>query len=126
MTGGRLELICAMLAATIVSIVAWYFCAADLDAQTAFNGMTPEEFTMTTQHPELFAAGFPSNSVTLGNSLPYLVYPLAYRMGVPVNGAWSLMILLEISGFILAAAYAARVLEKRRAKNAAEIRRSHH
>lgn len=110
MTEHRLERVCAVLAIAVATIVAWYFCAADLDAQTAFNGLSPEEFTVTTQHPELFASGFPSNSITLGNSLPYNIYPLAYRLGVPVNGVWSVMILLEILGFILAATYAARTL----------------
>src|SRR4029453_3398439 len=92
------------------SIVAWYFCAADLDAQTAFMGLSPEEFTMTTLRPELFASGFPSNTPPLGTSPPYNIYPLAYRLGLPVNAMWSVMILLEILGFILAATYAARVL----------------
>jgi hypothetical protein len=106
----RLERACAAFAIAIATIVAWYFCAADLDAQTAFSGLSPEEFTMTKLHPELFASGFPSNSVTLGNSLPYSVYPLAYQLGLPVNAMWSVMILLEILGFILAATYAARTL----------------
>jgi hypothetical protein len=109
-TEHRLERVCAVLAVAIATIVAWYFCAADLDAQTAYMGLSPEEFTMTALHPELFASGFPSNSATLGNSLPYNIYPLAYRLRLPVNAVWSVMILLEILGFILAATYAARVL----------------
>jgi hypothetical protein len=109
-TRHRSESISAFLAAAIVTIVAWYFCAAHLDAQAAYNGLSPEELTMVTLHPELFAAGFPSNSPILANSLVFLVYPFAYRIGLPINGVWSLMILLEFACFILAAAYAARVL----------------
>ena len=62
---------------------------------------------MTKLHPELFASGFPASSPILGNSSLYNIYPLAYRIGVPVNVAWSAMILLEILAFILAATYAA-------------------
>lgn len=110
MTEHRLERVCAIVAIAVATIVAWHFCAADLDAQIAHNGLSPEEFTITTLHPELFASGFPPTSPTLGNSLLYNIYPLAYRLGVPVNGVWSAMILLEILGFILAASYAARTL----------------
>lgn len=110
MTRRRSESISAFLTAAIVTIVAWYFCAAHLDAQAAYNGLSPEELTMVTLHPELFAAGFPSNSPILANSLVFLVYPFAYRIGLPINGVWSLMILLEFACFTLAAAYAARVL----------------
>ena len=110
MTRRRAETIFAFLAAALVTIVAWHFSAADMDARAAFNGLSPEELTMATLHPELFAAGFPTNSAILGNSLVFLVYPFAYRIGLPINGVWSLMSLLEIAGFILAAGYAARVL----------------
>lgn len=110
MTEYRLERVCAVLAIAVATIIAWYFCAADLDAQTAFNGLSPEEFTVTTLHPELFESGFPPSAPTLGNSLLYNIYPLAYRLGVPVKAVWSAMILLEILGFILAATCAARTL----------------
>ena len=110
MSQRHLERVCAVFAVALATIAAWYFCAADLDARTAFNGLSPEEFTMTKLHPELFAAGFPSASVSLGNSLPYNIYPLAYRIGMPVNVMWSMMILGEILAFTLAATYAARVL----------------
>lgn len=106
----RLERVCAVLAVAVATIVAWHFCAADLDAQTAFLGMTPEEFTMTTLHPELFASGFPSSSPTLGNSLTYSIYLAAQVVGISVNAVWSAMILLEILVFILAGIYAARIL----------------
>ncbi|MBI5320789.1 hypothetical protein [Bradyrhizobium sp.] len=106
----RLERVCAVLAVAIATIVAWYFCAADLDAQTAFLGMTPEEFAMTTLHSELFTSGFPSSSPTLGNSLTYNIYLAAHVLGISVNAVWSVMILLEILGFIFAGIYAARIL----------------
>jgi hypothetical protein len=106
----HLERICAILAVAIATIIVWHFCAADLDAQTAFLGLSPEEFTMTKLHPELFTSGFPSTSENLGNSLAYNIYPIAYRIGVPINVAWSAMILLEILTFILAGAYAAHIL----------------
>ena len=92
MTEHRLERVCAIVAIAVATIVAWHFCAADLDAQIAHNGLSPEEFTITTLHPELFASGFPPTSPTLGNSLLYNIYPLAYRLGVPVNGVWSAML----------------------------------
>jgi hypothetical protein len=106
----RLERISAVLTVGIAIVVAWIFCVADLDAQTAFLGLSPEEFTMMKLHPELFRSGFPSGSTTLGNSLVYNIYPFAYRVGVPINVMWGVMILLEITAMVLAGAYAARIL----------------
>ena len=110
MNQSRLESVCAVLAVIIATIFAWYFCAADLDAQTAFLGMSPEEFATTKLHPEFFASGYPSGSPNLGNSLIYQIYPAARLLGISVNAVWSGMILLEILAFILAGTYSARIL----------------
>jgi hypothetical protein len=106
----RWERNCSVLAMTIVAVVAWYFRAAHLDAETAFFGMSPEEFTILKLHPEFFPSNFPGGSPTLGNSIIFDIYPLAYRIGLPINTVWSAVIFCEIVAFMAAGAYAARIL----------------
>jgi hypothetical protein len=113
--GGKLNLErwergCSVVAVTVVALVAWYFRAAHLDAETAFYGMSPEEFTILKIHPEFFPSNFPGGSPTLGNAIIFHIYPLAYRMGLSVNMVWSAVIFCEIVAFMAAGAYAARVL----------------
>lgn len=90
-------------------IAAMYFRVPYLELEAAANGLSPIQIAVLTVHPQWFGSDFPSGALEALKSLPFMVYPTAYRLGLNITYVWAGMIALEMVVVFICARSAFRI-----------------